>query len=125
MTDWTPEIIAQVWEMNQSTECTGSDDNGRFKKDLAGAWIMYEAYGNRNSEYGWEIDHIWPESKGGSDDLSNLQALHWENNLRKGDDYPEFETAKTSYESQNLHQVKSWQLYNGMILPSASVKQSW
>ena len=37
---------------------------------------------------GWEIDHIVPAARGGGDDLSNLQPSQWENNRRKGDDYP-------------------------------------
>ncbi|KUG25132.1 hypothetical protein ASZ90_005048 [hydrocarbon metagenome] len=35
--------------------------------------------------YGWEIDHIIPLSLGGTDDIANLQPLHWENNRKKSD----------------------------------------
>ena len=47
-------------------------------------WTMVrQDYGNTQSRYGWEIDHIIPVFQGGTDDLSNLQPLHWENNRRK------------------------------------------
>ena len=39
-------------------------------------------------QYGREIDYIKPVAKGGTDDLSNLQALRWENNRHKSDDWP-------------------------------------
>ena len=45
----------------------------------------YRQYGDRTSEYGWEIDHIIPKSKGGTDDICNLQPLHWDNNVAKGE----------------------------------------
>ena len=46
--------------------------------------IQFSEYGNRNSDFGWEIHHIVPSSKGGSDDISNKIPLQWEENVRLG-----------------------------------------
>jgi 5-methylcytosine-specific restriction endonuclease McrA len=56
--------------------------------DICGKPIKYSEHGNINSDVGWEIDHIKPTAKGGSDNLDNLQPLQWENNRAKGDNYP-------------------------------------
>ncbi len=65
------------------------DPTGRnYRRDKCGALLAWNAYGNTNLQAGWEIDHIKPIAHGGGDDLSNLQALQWENNRYKSDSYP-------------------------------------
>ena len=54
-----------------------------WRKDGCGAWIGRDHYGDRISQYGWEVDHITPESEGGVDALWNLRPLQWENNASK------------------------------------------
>ncbi|HTP81048.1 MAG TPA: HNH endonuclease signature motif containing protein [Bacteroidota bacterium] len=58
-----------------------------YRTDACGALIRWEEYGT-TTDHGWEIDHIRPVAKNGGDELSNLQALHWENNRHKSDNFP-------------------------------------
>lgn len=65
---------------------------GRILKDeKASEWrmddfdnlIWFAAYGDRDSFFGWEVDHIIPVSDGGVNDLINLRPLQWEANVKR------------------------------------------
>lgn len=51
-------------------------DAAIWRHDDFGHVIRFADYGDRNSAYGWEIDHIHASALGGSDDISNLRPLH-------------------------------------------------
>ena len=56
----------------------------------------------KDSEFGWEIDHVFPVIMGGDDFEQNLRAMHWKNNESKGDDYPEYESIVRAYGGKNV-----------------------
>jgi len=56
-----------------------------YRKDIYGAFMQRDKYGDVNCIFGWEVDHIFPVSKGGTDNMANLQPLSWQNNRAKGD----------------------------------------
>lgn len=76
---------ADIWAVWQKARTIQGYDPTVWRADVCGSPIKYGDYGNINSQHGWEVDHIIPVSAGGSDDLSNLQALQWQRNRMKGD----------------------------------------
>ncbi len=86
-------IPEEVWKKGTISpgETTGGKD---FRKDACEAWIRHDAYGNRDSKYGWEVDHINPN---GGDDLNNLRPLHWKNNVAKSDGKTECPVTSSGY----------------------------
>lgn len=86
------QLIEQVW--NKASIIDGLNPL-IYRKDACGALIMRDKLGMQNP-FGWEIDHIFPVSLGGKDDIDNLRPLHYLNNINKADDYPSY-TAKIKY----------------------------
>lgn len=102
----TSEIINQLWE-----EATIAQDKNPtvWRLDPCGALIQKDQYGNRESDYGWEVDHVVSKSflinVGASeeeyDDPINLRAMHWANNDSKGTNYPEYQAVRTNEDGKN------------------------
>ena len=106
---FSEELIEQVW--NKGRIISGYDEN-LVRKDCCGAWIVRDRYGDRNDDFGWEIDHVYPESKGGDDNIENLRPMQWKNNESKNDDYPSYASAvkadgNSNVECQDRHTVNS------------------
>ena len=72
-------------------------NKNEYRFGAAGALIKYDDYGDEDSKFGWNIDHKIPTSAGGDDEDSNIRAMHWKNNLAKGDDYQEDSNGNNYY----------------------------
>lgn len=67
-------------------------------KDYTGRIIAKGAYNDRNSEFGWNLDHILPQSKGGKTADHNLVCCHILTNDEKADKFPGFKANGNAYE---------------------------
>lgn len=97
---FSEDMIQKIWEKAQ--EIPG-EDPALVRKDICGAVIHRHEFRHSSKplSFGWEIDHIKPLSQGGTDDYFNLQPLHWENNLAKGQEYPSWKCAVKGNGTQN------------------------
>lgn len=78
--------------------------------DFAGRTIAKGAYNDRNSEFGWNVDHILPQSKGGATADHNLVCCHIKTNDEKADKFPCFKANGIAFEIvkiQNHYEIKA------------------
>lgn len=96
MAQFTEEQLNKIWEKGLKDDKYNPDF---VRKDACGAWMIRGRYNDRSSSFGWEVDHIYPESKLKDmnvpqqkiDDICNLRPLNWHNNESKGSDYPHYQ----------------------------------
>lgn len=77
--------------------------------DFANREIDKGAYNDRNSKYGWNVDHVLPVSQGGKTNDSNLIVCHIQTNDEKADKFPCFTANGIKYEIvkiQNHYEIK-------------------
>ena len=77
--------VGEVWHKGRKI---GGFDANVWRHDICGRPMRFSDYGNINSSFGWEVDHVKSVAKGGTDNLSNLKPLQWENNRDKDDTFP-------------------------------------
>jgi hypothetical protein len=95
-----------VWE---NAEVFENYDPKMWRKDPCGACISWREFRKR-TKYGWNVDHILPKAKGGTNHIFNLCAMHWENNQNKATDFPKFQTSIKFNGTENVTCVeeKEW-----------------
>lgn len=104
--------ISEVWENARTVDGV---DSSLYRKDPCGAWIARNKYGIRDSKLGWEVDHVIPKalleslrfSEEEIDDPINLRAMHWQNNVSKGDDYPSYISVISAKDLDNVYHEES------------------
>jgi len=111
MANFTNDKIQTVWDKAKTVD--GYDKN-EWRKDACDAWINKNQYG-KEIDYGWEIDHILPEAKGGTDHTDNLRAFHWKNNRNKAYDFPDYTSAITSDGNINVIKEQNWKITEAYI----------
>ena len=77
--------------------------------DFANREIDKGAYNDRNSKFGWNVDHILPVSQGGKTNDSNLIVCHIQTNDEKADKFPCFTANDIKFEIvkvQNHYEIK-------------------
>lgn len=73
---------------------------GQKAIDFSGREIAKAAYNDRNSKYGWNVDHILPLSRGGKTADHNLICCHILTNDEKADKFPCFKANGKEFEIQ-------------------------
>jgi hypothetical protein len=70
------EVVERVWVYAQAIP---GNDAAVWRKDEFGAWIHRGDYGNRHSEFGWEIAECGYRMRGQG--LAALRPMQWQNYL--------------------------------------------
>ena len=106
------EKTDEIMELNRETAMRlWVRDFGKASKavDFAGREIVKGAYNDRNSNFGWNVDHILPQSQGGKTADSNLKCCHIFTNDEKADKFPCFTANSKRFEIvkvQNHYEIK-------------------
>ena len=86
-------VLSQLFESEtrkraawQKASVVPGYDPQLLRRDRFGNLMSWPEYG-KQTDFGWELDHVWPTSLLGSDDLTNLAATHWKANRLKSNNF--------------------------------------
>lgn len=107
MCRYSNDLLNELWEKANPVD---GYDSTLVRKDPCGAWIQRDKYNDRDSDFGWEVDHVYPQAllkeKGADldeiDNIANLRAFNWHNNVSKGLDYPVYHIAVKNEDDKNV-----------------------
>lgn len=112
--DLNRETAMRLWNKSFGRDSKAEDFTGRM--------MAKGAYNDRNSEFGWNVDHILPQSRGGVTADHNLVCCHIITNDEKADRFPCFTANGIPFEIrkvQNHYEIyakdqrmKSEQMYD-------------
>lgn len=92
--DLNKETAMRLWNKTFGKKTTVEDYTGRK--------IVKGAYNNRNSKFGWNVDHIYPQSKGGATNDSNLIVCHILTNDEKANKFPCYTANEKKFEIRKV-----------------------
>ena len=111
MANFTDDEINAAWDNAKKVD---GKDPDKYRQDSSGAWMQRDRYGKEES-FGWEVDHMFPESLGGDKNLANIQALQWENNRTKSNDFPSYTTSVSSDGDKYVKKDLKWKFTDSFI----------
>lgn len=95
----TEDLKIKVWEKGRIVNGLAPQE---YRKDACGALMIFSKFGKTDDEFGWSVDHIYPQSKGGDDRLENLRPMQVSNATSKGDDFPVYFRAVKMVDNRNI-----------------------
>ena len=141
--EWPEDIKKAVWAKAPYIDIR-HPELGKY--DPCRACIIKEEYGNQDSDFGWQIDHIFPEQKlkdagvpqNMIDHIDNLRPMHHKNNNKKSDKFPEYTGIVSAIGTTNIDDVyrdyrihrnvisRLQKLFEGYIdIPQSSIIGKW
>ena len=141
--NWTARAKQLVWDKAPYIDIR-HPEHGKY--DPCRACIKEKEYGNQDSDYGWQIDHIFPEKKLQDagvpqeliDHIDNLRPMHHKNNNKKSYDFPvytgivsaagttNYDVIWREYSIKRNHICRLQKLYREYLdIPQPSILGQW